>query len=371
MPWRSPSRSYPALAQVLRLLAATCISVLLLAMLAGNAAHALNTYQDFFVMLSARPLGMGGAAAAVSDPSSVFTNPAALAGYRGLKLMHNHSARHFPGSTEGGQSEWDQLDGDSQAIVIGLPVGSYAHGFTFSGEMGYDYRGHPADGSLGYPREQYWGTQSIDAFASSAVLPLRGGIALRREFSRFTPAKEDADGIAWMRLGEGQHTGIMARVWPGLDYGRSDLKMDYDWTLLQQDPSRNAFSELTSRLKQRREGWALHPVAWFCIASDRIDENYILGGKNDNPAELAGLGIIHGGSRRLTRYLSGMELHIGNGLALRRGSFNGRPTSGLSMQLPLVRANYAEVENLLSEITGADADSFTNIHIYGFEAELF
>ena len=339
-------------------------------MLAGNAAHAYNVYHDFFVMLSARPLGMGGAAAAVSDPSSVFTNPACLAGYRGLKLMHNHSARHFPGSTEGGQSEWDQLDGDSQALVIGLPIGTYAHGFTFSGEMGYDFRGHPADGSLGYPREQYWGTQSVDAFASSAILPLRAGMALRREFTRFTPAEEDDNAVSWLRLGEGQHSGIMARVWPGLDYGRSELKMDYDWTLLQADTERNAFSELTSRLKQKREGWALHPTAWFCLAMDEVEESYLFGEKHEDPAQLAGLGNIHAGNKSLRRNLSGMELNIGNGLALRCGNFDGSKTTGLSLQLPFLRLNYAEVEDMLPGIVGS-GDSFSNVHIYGFETELY
>ncbi len=353
-----------------RICAAALLSSLLGLILLGNAAQAFNAYQDIFVMLSARPLGMGGAAAAVSDPSSVFTNPACLAGYRGLKLMHNHSARHFPGSTEGGSSEWDQLDGDSQALVIGLPIGTYAHGFTFSGEMGYDFRGHPDNGSLGYPREQYWGTQSIDAFASSACLPLRGGIALRREFSRFTPAREDDNGLAWLRLGEGLQTGIMARVWPGLDYGRSELKMDYDWTLLSAKEDRNAFDELTSRLKQRREGWALHPVGWLCLASDEVNEEYIFGGKDDNPASLHGLGSIHAGNRSRRLSLLGLELNIGNGIALRRGSFDGRPTVGMSLQLPGIRVNYAEVEDMLPQIVGSGS-GFADVHIYGFESEFF
>lgn len=340
-------------------------------LLAGNTAQAFNVYQDLFVMLSARPLGMGGAAAAVSDPSSVFTNPACLAAYRGLHLMHNHSARHFPGSTEGGVSEWDQLDGDSQALVIALPIGTYAHGFTFSGEMGYDFRGHPVDGSQGYPREQVWGTQSVDAFATSAVLPLRAGIALRREFSRFTPADDDLLASPWLRLGEGRQTGIMARIWPGLDYGRSELKMDYDWTLLDGDNERNAFTELTSRLKQKREGFALHPTAWLCFARDEITENYILDDRKEaTDSALPGFGSVHLGNRILKRYLSGVELNIGNGLALRSGSLDGHSTSGLSLQLPFLRANYAEVQNLLPEIVGS-GENFEDIHIYGFETVLY
>jgi hypothetical protein len=357
--------------RLLRSIAACVLCTALGLILVGNTAQAYNVYQDLFVMLSARPLGMGGAAAAVSDPSSVFTNPACLAAYRGLHVMHNHSARHFPGSLEGGVSEWDQLDGDSQSLVIGLPIGTYAHGFTFSGEMGYDFRGHPADVSLGYPREQLWGTQSVDAFATSAILPVRAGMALRREFSRFTPADDDALGVPWLRLGEGRHTGIMARLWPGLDYGRSELKMDYDWTLLQTDPERKAFTELTSRLKQQREGFALHPVAWLCFARDEVRETYILDDRKEHTDKpLAGLGSFHLGNRSLTRYLSGMELNIGNGLALRRGSFDGRPTVGLSLQLPFLRANYGEVKNLLPEIVGAGS-GFEDVHIYGFETELF
>ena len=75
------------------------LAVVLLLVVASNTATAFNTYQDIFVTLSARPLGMGGAFAALSGPESVFYNPAGLANVRRFHLMHNHSARHFPGST--------------------------------------------------------------------------------------------------------------------------------------------------------------------------------------------------------------------------------------------------------------------------------
>ena len=45
-------------------------------------------------------------------------------------------------------------------------------------------------------------------------------------------------------------------------------------------------------------------------------------------------------------------------------------TTSLSIQLPFVRANYAEVEDLLPAIVGS-GDSYKDIHIYGFETELF
>ena len=49
-------------------------------------------------------LSLGGAFAALYGPESVFHNPAGLAGVKRLTFLHNHSSRHFPGSTEGGMS---------------------------------------------------------------------------------------------------------------------------------------------------------------------------------------------------------------------------------------------------------------------------
>lgn len=337
------------------------IVVVLLLLVVCNTARAFNAYQDIFVTLSARPLGMGGAFAALSGPESVFYNPAGLASMRTFRLLHNHSARHFPGSTEGGMSEWDQLDGDTQAIVVPLPGMTYSHGFTFSGEMGYDYRGHPADGSLGYPREQYWGTESYDALGFSGGLPLGVGIALRRQLGRFTPADDDSTTPAWIRIGEGLQWGVLARVWPSVDLGYSELKMDYDWTVLPRAgfEAQSALPTMESRLKQKRTGWALHPTGWLTLATDAVTENW-----RYSDDEYAGL--LHLGNSTVTRVHTGGELCLGSVAKLRWGNYDGHPTTGLAFNLGGLWLNYAEVQGLLPKIVGA-GEGMEDIHIYGFD----
>jgi len=366
--------------RALRRLAAALLGTALVLLLAGNTAGALNLYQDIFVSLSARPLGMGATGVALGQPASVFYNPAGLTSVRRFTLMHNHSARHFPGSHAGKGTEWDQLDGDTQAIVVPLPLSTYAHGLTLSGEMGYDYRSHPASaaaaaspeaaGTLayGYPREQYWGSESYDAIATSLGLPCSAGYALRRHFGRFTPDPADPAGQPWIRLGEGQQWGVLARVLPGLDYGRSELKLDYDYTML---PSRSGWPlptsqgapDLSARLQQSRHGWALRPCGWLTLASDRLSEHY----RFRAPQGQSPSGPQAQQSASLHR---GWELTLGGLGSLRGGNNNGRPTCGLSLNLlgadGGLKFNYAEADGLLPQIVGAGS-GFESVHIYGFE----
>jgi hypothetical protein len=354
----------PRLARGLRLSAAGLLCCALLVLVLANTAQALNMYQDMFVTLSARSLGMGGACAAVPSPASVFSNPACLAGLRQLTLMWNHSARHFPGSSEGGGSEWDQLDGDTEVVVLPLPLSTFAHGFTFSGEMGYDYSGHPADGRLGYPREHYWGGESYDAWAVHTGLPCAAGIALRQHYSQFTPAPEDANSAAWLRLGEGTQWGVWARVLPGLDYGRSDLKLDYDYIIFPKaGTGQTTPANMPAKLKHRRTGYALHPTAWLTLASDQVDDTYVF---HDD----AGLGSVHQGTQSARRTYFGAELQIGPWLKLRQGSYDGKPTCGLSLNAGGIWLNYAEAQGLLPSIVGS-GDSFKDVHIYGAEVPLW
>jgi len=357
---------------VWRLLAAGLLCSLLAVIVAANTARAFNVYADYFVTLSARPLAMGGAAAALRDPASVFYNPAGLAGIRRFTLLYNHSGRHFPGSTEGGMQEWDQLDGDTEAIVVPLPLSTYAHGFIFSGEMGYDYRGHPADYSLGYPREHYWGTEDYDAFATSGGLPFAAGYSLRRSLGRFTPDPAEPDAPAWLRHGEGEQWGVLARVWPGLDYGRSELKLNYDWTLLDSSAeSANRFGEFSSKHLTSRSGWALYPAAWLTLTSDDVSERHIFDrGSDFGITATEGFGTVHLGNVERSHSHRGAELSLGAFAKLRRGDYAGHPTWGAAVNLGGLWLNYAEIEDLLPQIVGAGHD-FADVHIYGAEASLW
>lgn len=331
-----------------------------------NTAQALNLYHDLYIRLSARPLAMGGAAAAVPDASSVFSNPAGLAALRNVRLLYNHSARHFPGSIEGGASEWDQLDGDTEAITVPLALGTFAHGFTFSGEMGYDYTGHPAGGLSGYPREGLWGGEEYDALALGAGLPCAVGVALRRNWARFTPAPEDLRAPPWFRSGEGTQWGLLARVWPGVEYGRSELKLDDDYVVLDAPPagaSARAWPTLGSRLKSRRQGWAVHPCGWLVLAADGVQEIY----RNDDTRYL---GVLHQGDAERASVHRGAELSLGHAARLRWGDNDGQPTLGLSLSLGTLWLNYTEAKGLLPQIVGA-GESYKDVHIYGFDWTLY
>lgn len=368
----SAERTARSVASAGRLLLAAALILMLGVVLAANTARALSVYSDYFVTLSARPLAMGGTGAALPQPASVFYNPAGLASIRQFTFLYNHSARHFPGSQEGGMQEWDQLDGDTEAIVVPLVLGTYAHGFTFSGEMGYDYLGHPADGSLLYPREHYWGSEDYDALATSFGLPLSAGIAMRRSLGRFTPAEDDPAGVAWLRHGEGTQWGILARVWPGLDYGLSKLELNYDWTvLIEPEESERGFPSFGSKHLTGRSGWALHPVGWLTLVSDDVTERHIFDKHTDlGIGETVGLGRIHMGNEEIMRLHRGGEVSLGSLGRLRWGDYDGHPTWGAAFNLGGLWLNYTEAEGLLPEIVGSGRD-FENVHIYGAELSLW
>lgn len=366
-----------------RIAAVALLSGALLALFALQQATALNLLSDSFVLLSARPLGMGGAACALPQAASIFYNPAGLASVRRLSAMHNHSGRHFPGSHAGKGSEWDQLDGDTQVLTVPLPLGTYAHGFTLGGEMGYDFRNLPLPGTgsgdpkvdftaaCGYPREQYWGSESYDAYAVGSWLPLSGGIANRRHFSRFTPDQNDPSGLSWFRFGEGQQWGLLARLLPGFNYGLSELKIDYNFVNLP-TPGRPSAATATGapdfsqREKLRRSGWAFQPCGWLVWAQDQASESHRF--VPENGALLPGLK-----DATAERSYRGLELALGGLGVLRQGNFDGHTTSGFTLNLfglsggPAI--NYAEAVGLLPFLTGA-GQGFEDIHIYGFEVPL-
>jgi hypothetical protein len=351
----------------LRWLATATLSLLLLGLLFAQTAHAFNIYNDHLTQLSARWLGMGGASAAQSGLASVFANPAGLAGMRRFSLLYNHSARHFPGSREGGSQEWDQLDADAEALVVPFPLFTYAHGFTFSGEHGYDYSGHPVDSRLGYPRERLWGTVDVDALAFGAGLPAALGTNLRREVLQFNAAPEDSDALSWLRLGEGSGYGVQARVWPGLDYGYSRQNMAYDWTVRANKHDQNGWPGFGSKHVQQHSGWCLRPVGWLSLSQDEITDDYIFdkhGGMGLTPSPF--LGRLHQGNQQLKSSHSGAELNVGNMVRISRGSYDGHPSLGMALNLGGLWLNYSEVESLLPDIVGSGA-GFEDVHIYGAE----
>jgi len=355
-----------------RRMLASLICLALVLFLGLHTALAYNVYSDYFVTLPARTLAMGGAATALVDPAAAFYNPAALSGIRRLTLDYNHSARHFPGSQSGGQSEWDQLDGDSEFFVVPLPLSTYAHGLTFADEMGYDFRYHPADGSLGYPRERLAGQEDYDSFATSLGLPFAWGCSLRRHVSHFTPDPADELGEPWLRRGEGFQWGILARVWPGLDYGLSNLDFDCEWTLLGTPATTTkAPRQFNSEHLTSRQGWALHPTGWLTFTNDTVIERHVFDRDTGfGITDPTGLGVVHLGNSNIQRSHRGMELSLGALGKFRLGNYDSHPTWGCALNLGGLWLNYTEIKDLLPEIVGA-GNGFGNVHIYGAQLELW
>jgi len=368
---RRSAPAYGIPSRGLRIIVALVLCLGMTGVVGMNTARALNVYADIFVTLSARTLAMGGASTALYDPSAVFINPAGLANAQAITLLYNHSCRHFPGSQEGGRLEWDQLDGDTQALVVPLPLTTFAHGFTFDHEMGYDFRWHPEDGSLGYPRQRFCGQEDIDAIAFDVGLPIAAGIGVRRSTGRFKPPEDSVSKQAWFRQGEGMHIGILARVWPGLDYGQSHLKLDYEWLLLE-DPGAGAgaLDVFYSDHITERRGWALTPVGWLTLTSDQVTEDHSFhSGDKNAPVCLLGMGTVHEGDRVIERIHSGAELSLGSLIKLRTGLYDGRRTWGAGFNLAGLWLNYTEIEDMLPQIVG-DGDGYENLHFYGFQLEL-
>jgi hypothetical protein len=344
-----------------RAIVVTLLSLVLTCIFAANLAGAFNLYQDAWVGLSCRPLGMGGAFTAVSDPASVFYNPAGLAMQRQLTLLFNHSSRHFPGVEDDARHlhRVDQLDADTEAIVVPLPLATYAHGMTLSGEYGYDYRQLPPEYS--YPRENVWGNEDYHSLAFSLGLPCAAGYSLRRQFLRLTPDPADTMTPAWLRLGQGEQWGILARAAPGLDYGYSDLRMDYDWTLLEQSTKPGErFAEMSSRLKTKRSGWALHPTGWLMLAGDVVQQKW-------SYPDDTGLGTMHRGELTTQDLYLGGELCLGNLAKFRWGNSDGSPTVGVGVNLGGLWLNYAEGQDMLPKLMGKDGGGFRDVHFYGAE----
>lgn len=111
-----------------------------------------------------------------------------------------------------------------------------------------------------------------------------------------------------------------------------------------------------------REGIAIHPCGWLTLANDSVNESYRF---RDNKF----LGLLHQGDSVRATVHRGGELALGNGIKLRWGNSDGKPTSGLALAIGTLWLNYAEAQGLLPDIVGS-GESFKDVHIYGFDWSL-
>ncbi|MCK4720623.1 hypothetical protein KAU08_08185 [bacterium] len=310
---------------------------------------AYNPEYDDFSRLSCRPLSMGQAGTALADdPSAIFFNPAALANQHRFALMHNHSARHFPSDIT--PTEVDQLDGDTQAIIVPLgPNITLGIGFNFEGEMGYDYR--PLTDQVEFPIEHFAGVERFEGLGFS-LSPLTQIGAARRSFVHRL-SQPDLDSFSetngerqsnWTKYGDGYILGFRQRIFPGLTYAGSSSKVDFDYN-----------NGNSGRITRGNSAWELKPAGWLTLVREeeysRFRENRPTAINSDTSAR---------------KSMFGMELNLGGLARLRYGNLSGNETWGFEWTLPNLRLMYTEATNYLDRVLDAGIERMKNLHFYGF-----
>jgi hypothetical protein len=307
---------------------------------------AYNPTSDDHVHMSNLPASMGGAVCALSgDPTYVFHNPAGVVGSGLFAFSHNHSSRHFPGTIRK-KLEMDQLDDDTQAVAMKLPLGTAVMGFNFLGEQGYDYTNHPdAITATGFPNDDVTGDEHYEGYACAPLPFVRAGLAHRRSYTKNT-AKDGT--INFVRYGDGYLTGWQADIgW--LAYGESYLKMGYDYV-----------DGRTGRLKTARSGWALRPIGWLTLTADKETERFDSPLITPQPA---------GGWQVVKRRFSGCQISIPPLGRVRIGSFDGHRTLGFDWDVFGLKFFYAEVKGILNHLVGGVANWYQDVHYYGVEIQ--
>ncbi len=310
---------------------------------------AYNPNYDDFSRLSCRPLSMGQAGTALADdPSAIFFNPAALANQHRFALMHNHSSRHFPDEIT--PTEVDQLDGDTQAIIVPLgPNITLGIGFNFQGEMGYDYS--TLTDQFEFPIEHFAGVERFEGLGFSLSSLTQIGAARRSFVHRLSQPELDSYSETnrerlsdWTKYGDGYILGFRQRVFPGLTYAGSSSKVDFDYN-----------NGNSGRITRGNSAWELKPAGWLTLVWEdeysRFRESGPTAINSDIPSR---------------KSMFGMELNLGGLARLRYGNLDGRSTWGFEWTLPNLRLMYTEITDYLDEIVDLGIERMKNVHFYGF-----
>jgi len=332
------------------------IVLLLLSLLGiGQAAPLRHSVPVDFTRLGTRPVSMGGAFVAFGpDEQGVFHNPATLARHKLPRFGTSHSARHFPGP-----HERDQLDADPTALIWPMtPMFTIGQGWVTQGELGY---AHHDLSDPAFPKQHFWGTERVEALAWDLVV-LQAGVSHRTQSYRYADAAacEAATEMPALtnpsqtEMGEGTTVGILARVFPGVDYGWCQQTLEQD-LILADDSALGVTKTIES------SGWAIHPAGWLTITR-QIDHPRFRTLKNG----------VKDKTKSPPVHRLGVECWLGPWLAVRGGQVNEKRSWGATVALPFLPAiHYGEVEDLMMDLSIQDwPDKYADTHHYSWSLGL-
>ncbi len=339
-------------------IALSIAAVLLLAAAPPSAAYD-ELYTDYPLITVDGLLNSGTLSTWPESASAFCCNPAATSTTLLPFLSHNHSGRHFP--SEDGGPEMDQLDNDFESVVLPLPLGSFALGFSLFDEQGYDFTNHPP-GWFPYKREQVKGDETWVAYALGSY-PYRYGLSYRRFQRAYFPERSLAPALGMHRpqsfpealiSGEGYAHGWLAGL-PWLRAASSRSQLDMRRLALPVGVAEEA------RKKEKRRGWRVLPVAWMSIASESRKTTtwplYQAGGKPEPSTDESTSWSIN------ARPFAFLEVGY--------GEMDGKRSWGCKLKLPFAGVKYSEIKDYLRVITGQTVDFLGDVHLYGVDIMLF
>lgn len=339
-------------------IALSIAAALSLSVVAPSAAYD-ELYTDYPLITVDGLLHSGTLSTWPESASAFYFNPAATTASLLPVLSHNHSGRHFP--SEDGGPEMDQLDNDFESVIVPLPLGSFALGFSLFDEQGYDFTNHPP-GWFPYKREQVKGDETWVAYALGAC-PYRYGLSYRRLQRACFPERslmpvpgtpQPQSFPEALVSGEGHAYGWLAGL-PWLRAASSRSQLDMRKLALPVGVAEEA------RKKEKRRGWRVQPLAWLSIAGESRKITtwpFCRPGAKPEPSTIDS--ISWSVSARPFVFLE-----VGYGV------MDGKRSWGCKLKLPFAGMKYAEVKDYLQTVTGQAVSFFGDIHLYGVDIMLF
>ncbi len=306
-----------------------------------SSAWGYNFYFPPYTYLSTKNAGTGGVFSPLTgNPEVIFENPASIACVR-RRFSYSHSMRHFPGKIR----NLDQLDADSVALVSHFTFLSLGLGFTVAGELGYDYL---VRNDVVFPEEKIEGREEVRALSMGGCW-LASGRSERHFHYRIRKPNysiKETDGIT-------STVGKVFHPLPWLSFSRSaerGIGNPLKFFSVKASTRPDGGVSTPGLQTRQRQNWSIKLFPWWLWSSARERRDYVLSGFPIQSMEEVFLGS---------------EIKI-FGITLRVGKWNGHPTTGFSLPWGWGSLDYAEVKDVLSDITDTPLPYFRDVHMGGF-----